>query len=678
MKATIGKSSEKFAANLEQLKKESATQIKRSFDSITTLKDFITESGVKKSPKHYTKLSAKIDSVEERFSGFEDSLNHRVAKLIREYDRLKSKLKTLAKERDIYKTLYEFSIDISSERDLTSLLERVVRTTTEVLACDYAALRIVGDDGSVLFKYDSSLKNGDNGKRELSKQIASAVLTTGDPVRIDAVDGPESGHEICVPIKSDGNILGLLYSVRYDKEFSQFDLELLQTITDKIAISVESEQLQSALNESRECLMDDLREKYYLEEIVGNSPQITKVLAAVADVADTDSAVLIEGESGTGKELLARALHLNSYRRDQPFVTINCAAIPETLLESELFGYEKGAFAGAVARKPGKFELADKGTIFLDEIGELSQLLQVKLLRFLQSHEFELLGSTTVTYADVRILSATNKDLMKSVESGEFRDDLFYRINVIDIKLPALSERQGDVEILVRHFIEKYAKKNERHITAINDTALGYLKEYKFPGNIRELENIIERAIVLCKNSVITPTELPSVVKKIGARIEKTLTNLTELNEFKKELWKKTVTPIERNFALNLLEASGGNISSAARMGGMRRKQLQRILKRANIADTKKNRMKAILKKISQLNIMRLACRTYSHRENIFSCNFLIKNATEMSQYCNLLIYNGMSGCPPNPLYFNRLHANICNGTILGTFFAFMGLRETL
>ena len=381
-------------------------------------------------------------------------------------------------------------------------------------------------------------------------------------------------------MKSGDDILGVLYSVRRGERFTMADLSLITPITDKIAISVESERLMTALEDYRETLIEDLRDKYDFEEIIGNSPQITKVLATVADVAETESAVLIEGESGTGKELLARALHKNSSRRDYPFVAINCAAIPENLLESELFGYEKGAFTGAVGRKPGKFEIADKGTIFMDEIGELSPQLQVKLLRFLQSHEFEPLGSTTVKRTDVRIISATKRDLGEMVESGDFRDDLFYRINVILIRLPELAGRKGDIEILARHFMNYYAERNGKEISTINEAAMTYLKNYRYPGNVRELENIIERAIVLCKGDTLTPVELPDTVRGNGQETEAPPTNFKELNEFKRRLWERTIGPVERDFALNLLESAGGNISAAARLGGMHRKQLQRILTR--------------------------------------------------------------------------------------------------
>jgi transcriptional regulator with PAS, ATPase and Fis domain len=261
-------------------------------------------------------------------------------------------------------------------------------------------------------------------------------------------------------------------------------------------------------------------------------------------------------------------------------MAINCAAIPETLLESELFGYEKGAFTGAVGRKPGRFELADGGTVFLDEIGDLPQFLQVKLLRFLQSLEFEPLGSTSVKKADVRIISATKKDLARMVEAGEFRDDLYYRINVIAVKLPSLIDRSGDIEVLAEHFLKIYVQKNQKNISGIDRAAMAYLRNYGYPGNVRELENIIERAVVLCKGDRLTIGELPESVVRRGSEKSQAPTNVKEYNELKRKLWRETIGPIEMEFAMGLLERGDRNISEAARLGGLHRKQLQRILKR--------------------------------------------------------------------------------------------------
>lgn len=579
MKVAIGKSSKRFAENLEQLKKESARQIKQSFASIVTIKDFLSETESIESSERYTKLVSKLDSVERRLSRFESSLNDRVGKLIREYDKLKTEVEGLAKEGNIYKALYDLSMDISSQRDLGAALPSVVQTTADILSCDSAILQLVDDDGSIRLQYESSKKNSSGEIYEPSKQISDAVLATGDPVCIHMNENsPKSA--VCLPLKSDGTVVGLLHVVRSDQTFRQFDLDLLRSISEKIAVTVESNRLFTDLEESRESLIEDLREKYQFDEIVGNSPEIARVLATVADVAETESAVLIEGESGTGKELLARAIHFNSRRKDEPFVAINCAAIPETLLESELFGFEKGAFTGAVARKPGKFELADNGTVFLDEIGELSPVLQVKLLRFLQSGEFELLGATSVKHADVRIISATKRDLAKMVESGDFRDDLYYRINVIAIRIPPLASRTGDIEHLANHFLRIYAGRNSKNIESIDESAISYLKSYRFPGNIRELENIIERAVVLCKSNTLSSTDLPDQVKRFGMPASPEPSNIRELNELKKKLWREIVEPVERSFALRLLDTSGGNISAAARLGGLHRKQLQRILRR--------------------------------------------------------------------------------------------------
>ena len=579
MKAAIGKSSKRFAENLEQLKKESARQIKQSFASIVTIKDFLSETESIESSERYTKLVSKLDSVERRLSRFESSLNDRVGKLIREYDKLKTEVEGLAKERNIYKALYDLPMDISSQRDLGAALPSVIQTTADILSCDNAILQLVDDDGSIRLQYESSKKNVSGEKYEPSKQVSDAVLATGDPVCIHTSEN-SSKSTVCLPLKSGDTVVGLLHVVMSDQTFRQFDLDLLKSISEKIAVSVESNRLFTDLEESRESLIEDLREKYQFDEIVGNSPEMARVLATVADVAGTESTVLIEGESGTGKELLARAIHFNSRRKDKPFVAINCAAIPETLLESELFGYEKGAFTGAVVRKPGKFELADNGTVFLDEIGELSPILQVKLLRFLQSGEFELLGATSVKHANVRIISATKRDLGKMIEAGEFRDDLYYRINVIAIKLPPLAKRTGDIEHLANHFLGICTKKNSKNIESIDEIAISYLKSYRFPGNIRELENIIERAVVLCKSNTLSSNDLPDQVKCFGTPASTEPSNIRELNELKKKLWREVVEPVERNFALRLLDTSGGNISAAARLGGLHRKQLQRILKR--------------------------------------------------------------------------------------------------
>jgi two-component system response regulator HydG len=247
-------------------------------------------------------------------------------------------------------------------------------------------------------------------------------------------------------------------------------------------------------------------------QIIGSSPPMLRTLELVAQVAPSAATILIQGESGTGKELIANAVHRGSPRRDRPFVKVNCAALPETLLESELFGYERGAFTGAVARKEGRFELADGGTLFMDEIGDLSPATQAKLLRVLQEGEFERLGGTRTLKADVRLVAATNADLAARVREKRFREDLYYRLNVITIQIPPLRERREDIPLLAQHFIRRFAAKNAKPITGLTEEALDILQTHSWPGNVRELENVIERAVVLTRASMISPADLPEAL----------------------------------------------------------------------------------------------------------------------------------------------------------------------
>src|SRR5580700_92322 len=247
--------------------------------------------------------------------------------------------------------------------------------------------------------------------------------------------------------------------------------------------------------------------------IIGSSPGITDLYAVLERVADTPTTVLITGESGTGKELVARALHEHSSRKDKPFIKVNCAAIPKELIESELFGYERGAFTGAVTSKPGRFELANGGTLFLDEIGEIPIEMQVKLLRALQESEFERVGGIKTIRVDVRLVAATNRDLKKLIAAGSFREDLFYRLNVVPIRLPALRERAGDIPLLVGHFLGKFNDRLKKRVTAVDPEAMEALSAHAWPGNIRELENVIERAVLFCDSSKVRVQDLPPEVR---------------------------------------------------------------------------------------------------------------------------------------------------------------------
>jgi len=289
-------------------------------------------------------------------------------------------------------------------------------------------------------------------------------------------------------------------------------------------------------------------------------------------VAPTDATVLITGESGTGKELIANAIHLNSDRRDRPFIKVNCAALPETLLESELFGHEKGAFTGAVSRKKGRFELAHNASIFLDEIGEMPLSTQVKILRVLQEREFEPVGSGKTVKVDIRIIAATNKDLEEEIKEGRFREDLFYRLNVVSLNVPSLRERKDDIPLLADFFLKRYAEKNQRLIKGFSPRAMDLLMRYDWPGNARELENVIERAVILSRDNSITPGVFPRGIQ-----------GLDENNEMMFIVPGKSLKEVERQMIIRTLDETGGNRTHAADILGISRRTLQLKLKEYGI-----------------------------------------------------------------------------------------------
>jgi DNA-binding NtrC family response regulator len=305
-----------------------------------------------------------------------------------------------------------------------------------------------------------------------------------------------------------------------------------------------------------------LAERYSFENIVGNAPAMQEIFKTVAQVAGARASVLITGESGTGKELIAAAIHQRSPRAKGPFVKLHCAALAETLLESELFGHERGAFTGAVGRREGRFSQAHGGTLFLDEIGEISPSVQVKLLRFLQEHEFERVGGNDTVRVDVRVIAATNRDLQSEVARGRFREDLYYRLNVINVEMPALRERPSDVPLLATYFLRKYATENGKTIGGFSDDALARLSGYRWPGNVRELENIVERAVVMCTGDRIGSAELPAHLAPAP-----TPTAI--------QIPGSTLEQVERYAITKALEASGGSTSKAAEMLGISVRKIQ-------------------------------------------------------------------------------------------------------
>jgi DNA-binding NtrC family response regulator len=351
---------------------------------------------------------------------------------------------------------------------------------------------------------------------------------------------------------------------------------------DEIVLTLRRALEHKDLKEQNVALRSQILEQHRLERLIGQSPPMHQLYNIIKRVARTDSTVLITGESGTGKELIANAIHFQSPRCDMPFVPINCGAIPEELLESELFGHEKGAFTGAFKERRGRFELANKGTVFLDEIGEMSPKLQVKLLRFLQETKFQRVGGSRTIEVDVRILAATNKDLERAVAENEFREDLFYRLNVIPIHVPPLRERAGDVALLVRHFLNQHCLKKNIPLKRLSSAALESLKQYDWPGNVRELENVIERLVILTDADEIQFNDLPKRMQTVEAVAVEPETTFIELGEGGINL-KELLDNLENRLIIDALQRTGGVKNKAAKLLGLNRTTLIEKMKKKQI-----------------------------------------------------------------------------------------------
>ena len=337
------------------------------------------------------------------------------------------------------------------------------------------------------------------------------------------------------------------------------------------------------IEHEKEIIDSELKKTLHFGKIVGSSPRMLHIYDMVKQVAKTKTNILISGESGTGKELIAHAIHEQSDRRDKPFVVINCGGIPETLMESELFGHKKGSFTGATQDKKGLFKIADKGTIFLDEIGEFSPSIQVKLLRVIQEKVFKEVGSNEDISVDIRIISATNKNLEKEVIAGNFREDLFYRLNVIEIKMPPLRERKGDLRALVQHFLEKYSKEMGKEITKISSYAIDLLEKYDFPGNVRELENLLERSAALSNTNIILPDSLALSIHK-RRWVEGIKDKRFDLDEVQNGVCLETILEeIEKAYIEKALDCKNGNKNKAAELLGLSLRSLRYRIEKLGI-----------------------------------------------------------------------------------------------
>ena len=507
----------------------------------------------------------------------------------------------LKRERDRLQLLLEITSSVTSRLDLRQVVDALSKNLFRLMQCDVSALLLPDSEGAALrvttlYNPDARGPFREGSLVPMNSSISGQALRNAKSITIDNFESVRGDPEIygnpegqliydsvvkeglrtgCyLPLIGRHGALGVLMLCRRsDNIFQENDVLLLEQVASQVAIAVENTLEYEKATTDRD---KETKQRLYLEEeirsqcgaIVGESPVLKAALQLVSVVAPTDSSVLIQGETGTGKELIARAIHNLSSRQERAFVKLNCAAIPLGLLESELFGHEKGAFTGAIAQKTGRFELADKGTLFLDEVGDIPLELQAKLLRVLQEQEFERLGSNRTHKVDVRLIAATHRDLPGMVKQGTFREDLYYRLKVFPIRVPALRQRTGDIPRLVRHFTALYAQRMNKQIEIIPPDTMEVLVRYSWPGNIRELQNFIERAVILSPQKTLrAPTsELDPVEANNGSNAP--MNGLAE---------------VERDHILRALGASNWVISTAAARLGMKRTSLAYRMKKLHI-----------------------------------------------------------------------------------------------
>ena len=533
-----------------------------------------------------------------------DHLEERVAERTRELAQSNEELQgthaKLQHEKDRLKLLLDLNNSIVSKLDLRDLLRDISASVRRLMQCDAVGVTLPDPETGELKLFALDFPGAKGFLREEmtrpSGSLANKAFSTGDPMTfiigqdvgtVEADFGREGLQSACwLPLISRTRVLGVLGLSRLQAiPFSQEDVHFLTQVATQVAIAVENalsyrqiSQLSDKLAQEKLYLEDEIRSEANFEEIVGKSQALHRVLKLVETVAPTDSTVLIFGETGTGKELIARAIHDLSSRSSNTFVRLNCAALPAGLLESELFGHEKGAFTGAIAQRIGRLELANHGTIFLDEIGEIPLELQPKLLRVLQERDFERLGGTRTIRTDVRLIAATNRDLAAMVQEQKFRADLFFRLNVFPVELPPLRERAEDIPLLVRHFAEEFSRRMGRKVEAISSQTMNALREYQWPGNIRELQNIIERSVILSSGPSLNvpmaelhPFAMPASANEAPAKS----TRRTPV--------RSILAEVDRNQIIGALEGAGGRIGgpsgAAARLGLKRTTFITRMKK---------------------------------------------------------------------------------------------------
>jgi Nif-specific regulatory protein len=496
--------------------------------------------------------------------------------------------------------LHEIGQALWSRHDLDDLLHLAIERVVTLLDAEGSSVILLDEERRELyFKVSDDARVGRESQlRQIrfpaNRGIAGWVIREGVPLvvpnaeqdprwyhRVDDHTGVKTRSLACVPLRTKARIIGVLEAINKRRGlFDEADVRLLEAFANQLALALDNARLiqelqvaQERLAEENRYLREAMEQTLRFETLIGESPKMQEVYRLIERVLKTTERVLITGESGTGKELVAHIIHYQGPRAKGPFIAVNCAAIPEALLEAELFGYEKGAFTGAAQRKPGRFELANEGTLFLDEIAEMSPTLQAKLLRVLQEQRFERVGGTDSITTDARILSATNQDLQRLMAEGKFRRDLFYRLNVYPIPMPPLREIKEDIMPLAMHFLKAYSQELHKGVVSFSREAMGQLERYAWPGNVRELENVIKRAVILCQGTVVTVQELP-------LELPEPLRGPAWSNEaIKLPAGGIVLAEMEKEFIRQALERAHQNKSQAAKLLGLSRTQLRTRLK---------------------------------------------------------------------------------------------------
>ncbi len=482
--------------------------------------------------------------------------------------------------------LLRISTWLSTVHKLADLQNTLLGTLLDTIPAERAALLLVGADSDASVAAHARRERSEaESPIRISRSVVERVRREGAAILCVDVSEDESISEaeslvaarvcslLCAPLLIRDRVAGFIYfdSSNPATKLDELHLQLLTAVGSIAAVAIDNVQRWERLQDENQRLHEEINLDH---NMIGESPRMREVYRFIERIAPAGATVLIRGESGTGKELVAHAIHNNSERCDRQFVAINCAVLSETLLESELFGYEKGAFTGAVAQKRGRLEVASGGTLFLDEVGELTPATQSKLLRVLQERQFERVGGTRTIDVDVRIIAATNRNLEEAIKTGAFRQDLYYRLNVISLSLPALRERREDIPLLACHFVAKYSKKCKRLVSGISPETRECLLGYDWPGNVRELENAIERAVVLGNSDVIMPDDLPETLLNVAATSQHPST------------FQEAVLEMKKQVILRTLEQTSGNYTEAAKLLGIHPTNLHRLIRTLGLKES--------------------------------------------------------------------------------------------